>query len=313
METPGGLGEVAEDIVKLMRTQFDEVGIIIPGWCKSAGTLIAMAGDEILMEPASALGPIDAQIIYQGKQFSADAFIKGLDKIKKEVEDTGILNKAYIPILQSISPGEIQNAENALDFAKRLIKEWLPKYKFKTWTKHSSTGQPVTQEERIALANEIANKLAEHSEWLTHGRSIKIEDLRAMKLKITDYSEQPELADAIGRYFILLQMTFANTNVYKIFETPTSQIMSFIAPQVQQVPNSLLVQVDLETAQIEVICPNCKNKINLQANLDKTQPIEKEAIAFPINNKLKCPHCQTEINVTNIRQQIEAQSRKKVV
>lgn len=296
-----------------MRSQFDEVGIIIPGWCKSAGTLIAMAGDEILMEPASALGPIDAQIIYQGKQFSADAFIKGLDKIKKEVEETGVLNKAYIPILQSISPGEIQNAENALDFAKRLVKEWLPKYKFKTWMEHSSTGKPVTEKERIALANEIANKLAEHSEWLTHGRSLKIEDLRAMKLKITDYSEQPDLADAIRRYFVLLQMTFANTPVYKIFETPTSQIMSFAAPQVQQIPNSLPVQVDLETAQIEVDCPNCKNKINVQANLNKAQPIESGAITFPQDNKLKCPNCRTEINVINIRQQIEAQSRKKIV
>lgn len=272
-----------------------------------------MAGDEILMEPASALGPIDAQIIYQGKQFSADAFIKGLDKIKEEVKDTGVLNKAYIPILQSISPGEIQNAENALEFAKRLVIEWLPKYKFKTWTEHSSTGQPVTQEERVALADEIANKLAKHSEWLTHGRSIKIEDLRAMKLKITDYSEQPELADAIRRYFVLLQMTFANTMVYKIFETPTSQIVRFVVPQVQQVPGSLPVQVDLETAQIDVDCPNCKNKITVQANLNKAQPIEKGAIAFPQDNKLKCPNCAAEINVINIRQQIEAQSGKKIV
>ncbi|CAN5483068.1 hypothetical protein BH18ACI1_BH18ACI1_23530 [soil metagenome] len=89
--------------------------------------------------------------------------------------------------------------------------------------------------------------------------------------------------------------------------------MSFVAPQVQQVPNSLPVQVDLETAQIEVICPNCKNKIIVQANLNKAQPIEKEAIAFPLNNKLRCPNCQNEINITNIRQQIEAQSRKKIV
>lgn len=37
LETPGGLGEVAEDIVKLMRSQFDEVGVIIPGWCKVPG------------------------------------------------------------------------------------------------------------------------------------------------------------------------------------------------------------------------------------------------------------------------------------
>lgn len=85
LETPGGFGDAAEDIVKLIRNKFQEVNIIVPGTAKSAGTIIAMAGDDILMEPMSALGPIDAQISYQGKQFSAEAFIKGLDDIKEEV------------------------------------------------------------------------------------------------------------------------------------------------------------------------------------------------------------------------------------
>jgi len=99
LETPGGQGEVAEDIVRLLRDKFKSVGVIIPGWAKSAGTLIAMAGDEILMEPASAIGPIDAQLSWQGKVFSAEALLEGMKKIKKEVTSTGVLNKAYIPML----------------------------------------------------------------------------------------------------------------------------------------------------------------------------------------------------------------------
>src|ERR1035438_6404855 len=107
-----------------------------------------MAGDEILMGQTSALGPIDAQLFWQGKQFSADALLAGMKEIKKEVQDTGILNKAYVPILQNISPGELQDAQNALDFATDLVTDWLSRYKFKLWTTHSSTGDPVTPEER---------------------------------------------------------------------------------------------------------------------------------------------------------------------
>ncbi len=121
LETPGGAGEIAEDIVRLLHTKYREVGIIVPGYAKSAGTIIAMAGDEILMEPASALGPIDAQISWQGKTFSAEAFLEGMEKIKQEIEEIGVLNKAFIPILQALSPGEIQSAENALKFAKTLV------------------------------------------------------------------------------------------------------------------------------------------------------------------------------------------------
>lgn len=104
LETAGGSGEVAEDIVRQLHDKYEEVGVIIPGWAKSAGTIIAMAGDEILMEPASALGPIDAQMMWQGKVFSADALLEGIKKIKDEVDSRGSLNKAYVPILQGSLP-----------------------------------------------------------------------------------------------------------------------------------------------------------------------------------------------------------------
>jgi ClpP class serine protease len=129
LETPGGLAEVAEDVVRVLHDKYDEVAFIIPGWAKSAGTIMAMAGNEILMGTTSALGPIDAQQVTPGKQFSADAFLEGLEKIKAETDRTGSLNRAYIPILQGISPGEIQAAQNAMKFSRVLVGEWLAKYK----------------------------------------------------------------------------------------------------------------------------------------------------------------------------------------
>lgn len=316
IETPGGLGEVAEDMVRLLRSRFNEIGIIVPGYAKSAGTLLAMAGDEILMEEASALGPIDAQINHQGKQFSAEAFIKGLEKIKDEVEQTGLLNKAYIPILQAISPGEIQHAENALKFAKILVTDWLANYKFKNWDTHSSTGKPVTAEDRSQRAQEIADKLAEHSKWLTHARSIKIQDLRDMKLLITDYCEQPDLADAIRRYFVLLQMTFAAPQgVYKIFETPYSQIMSFEAQQQLLLPNQMQAPnpQNAETVDVNHNCAQCHTPLKVQANLDLPRPLKKGRIPFPTNNLLNCPKCGNKIDLSNARLQIEKLTKRRIV
>jgi len=56
IETPGGIAETVEDMVELIRSKHDKVGIIIPGMAKSAGTIFSMAGDEILMGNTSALG-----------------------------------------------------------------------------------------------------------------------------------------------------------------------------------------------------------------------------------------------------------------
>lgn len=76
LETPGGFAEVTEDIVRLIRRQYDNFAVIVAGWAKSSGTILAMAADEILMGASSALGPIDAQLIWQNKQFSAEALLE---------------------------------------------------------------------------------------------------------------------------------------------------------------------------------------------------------------------------------------------
>ena len=92
---------------------------------------------------------------------------------------------------------------------------------------HSQTRVPVTPQEKKNRAEKIADSLCDHSRWLTHGRSIKIEHLRDMGLLIVDYSQQKDLCDAIRRYHVLLQMTF-NGPAYKIFETPSSQIIRHV-------------------------------------------------------------------------------------
>jgi ClpP class serine protease len=54
------------------------VGIIVPGMEKSAGTIFTMAADEILMGTTSALGPIDAQMVSNGKRFFERCILAGL-------------------------------------------------------------------------------------------------------------------------------------------------------------------------------------------------------------------------------------------
>jgi len=309
LETPGGSGEVAEDIVRLLRGKYEDIAVIIPGWAKSAGTIMAMAADEILVGPISALGPIDAQLFWQGKRFSADALLEGLEKIKDEVTKTGVLNKAYIPILQGISPGELQSAQNALDFAKKLVTQWLTQFKFRSWTHHSTTGHPVTEEEKNSRAKEIAAQLCDHRYWLTHNRSIKLDDLKSMRLLVTDYSQQADLAEAITRYYALLQMTFA-TNLYKIYETPGSQIVKFLMPQLPLQPHQAQAAA---LAIFDLQCNNCKTTSKIQANLGAKQPLQQGCFPFPENNKFRCPKCGTEHDLSDARRELEAQAKKPVV
>jgi len=311
LETPGGYAEIAEQIIEYIRGKFSDVAFIIPGSAMSAGTIMAMAGDDILMSPLSSLGPIDAQISQQGKRFSADAFLEGLNKIKKEVTETGVLNKAYIPILQNVSPGEIQSAQNALEFSKVLVTGWLSKYKFKNWHTHSTTGKPVTEEDKKKRAGEIAKQLCDHGNWKTHGRSITLKHLRDMKLKITDYTENKDLSGAIQRYFTLLKIFFDSTNVFKIYETPGSQIYRNIP--IQGVPQQELPMQDISQAEVGIQCPQCKNEIKLQANFKDSIPLKPGLTKMPKEDKIECPNCKKEIDLVNLKKTIEGQVRRGIV
>jgi hypothetical protein len=310
LETPGGFAEVVEDMVTLVRSRYEKVGIIVPGFCKSAGTIFAMAGDEILMGPTSALGPIDAQIMFNNKRFSADAFLEGLEKIKNEVLSTGKLNPAYIPILQNISPGEIQHCENVQNLSQKLVCKWLATYKFKYWDKHASTGIKVTESDKLERANTIAEALCKQSEWLTHGRSIKIADLEKLRLKITDYSKNAELGDAVFRYYTLLRMSF-ETNIYKIVETVESQIYRFVAgPNLGAQP----IPKNQKIAGINFECPKCKEHFLIQLNLGKSEPLKPGHIAYPVDDNIFiCPNCNVPSNLIQLRLQIEAQTGKRIV
>ena len=336
VETGGGRGETAEDIVHLLYQKYKSVAFIVPGMAKSAGTIMVMAGDEILMEPSvSSLGPIDAQIVWEGKVFSAEAFLTGLQRIKDDVTKSNALNRAYIPMLQRISPGEIQHAENALAFAKVLVKNWLAEHKFKNWTTHRThnPGTPVTDEEKMTRAAEIADKLCNHSEWLSHGRSLKLEDLQGIGLEITDYSQNPNLADAIRRYHVLLRMTFETTNIYKIFETATSQIYRFVVNQQIQIgppggaPQGRPAQgpfpgvapagqggpPTMAGALVNFVCNACKKPHLLQADFEGQQPLQPGAIRFPSNDILICDSCHASNNLVALRRQIELQTKRRVV
>ncbi|MDR2185419.1 MAG: ATP-dependent Clp protease proteolytic subunit [Treponema sp.] len=320
LETPGGQAEIVEQMVKAVRSKFSHVGIIVPGMAKSAGTIFAMAGDQILMGPDSALGPIDAQMTYQGtgKRFSAGAFLDGLEKIKEEIaKNGGRLNPMYIPILQSISPGEIQACENAQAFSRELVKDWLTKYKFSQWLIHSSTGTQVSPKEREDRAASIADKLCQPSSWLTHGRSINIEELRKLKLEIIDYSDNDALNEAITRYFVLLSMLFDNTNIYKVVETPESQIYRHMVTQtvVPQIPIPIQAERAIkECADINYVCPRCKFTMKIQANLNQHSDLKPGFLPFPVdNNTIVCTNCGLENNLSAIRLQIEAQTGKRFV
>jgi ClpP class serine protease len=62
LHTPGGLVLASEQIAYTLRDHPAKVTILVPHYAMSGGTLISLAADEIRMDAAAVLGPVDPQL-----------------------------------------------------------------------------------------------------------------------------------------------------------------------------------------------------------------------------------------------------------
>src|SRR5690554_5873394 len=62
LHTPGGDIQATKMIVSALRQKYDNIRVIVPITAMSAGTMIALAADSIVISSIGNLGPIDPQL-----------------------------------------------------------------------------------------------------------------------------------------------------------------------------------------------------------------------------------------------------------
>lgn len=315
IETPGGSGETAEEIVRFLHNNFDTVSFVVSGEAKSAGTLIVLSGDEILMTETGSLGPIDAQIKIGRSMVSAYDYMEWVKEKRKEAEKQGMLNPFDATMVAQITPGELGSVFHALKFAEDLVVEWLINYKFKKWTVTETHKRPVTEEMKRKRAVKIVKELINHSKWRSHGRSIKIEDLEKIGLKITRVDNDPKLAEIIYRIQTVCRLLFDTTTCFKIFATQDNKIFRQAVP----IGSSIIIpQMQIpDVATFEQKCPKCGKTYKIYVKFVPNLKIDvdfknKGFLPFPKDAKIICS-CGFEIDLSGIKNQIEIQTGRKII
>jgi len=59
--SPGGDAHAAYRIARCLQRNWKRVAVFVPGWCKSAGTLLAIGAHELIIGDCGELGPVDVQ------------------------------------------------------------------------------------------------------------------------------------------------------------------------------------------------------------------------------------------------------------
>lgn len=112
LDTTSGVVEVVERIVRVLREHYNEVRFIIPDRAMSAGTILAMSGDDILMDYHSCLGPIDPQVERDGRLVPALSYLSQFEALSKRSKKAR-LSTAELILLQKLDLAELHQFELA--------------------------------------------------------------------------------------------------------------------------------------------------------------------------------------------------------
>jgi hypothetical protein len=222
LATPGGSAEQVNLFVEALRPRFEDVEFLIPYKAMSAGTLWALSGDAIWMDARAFLGPLDPQVLSKDGTFvPAQSLITLLQLIQAEGQ-AALARKesppwALIRLLDVMDQKGLGLALSATSYVTNIAATYLESYKFRGWLTHTSSGSPVTPEEKKERATWIAAQLASHEKWKAHGHAISRDVLwQELKVKIRHPEELPGLQREMRRLWALLYYTFDRMPIIKV-------------------------------------------------------------------------------------------------
>ena len=155
--TNGGDADAAYKVGRYLQETYESLAVLLSGLCKSAGTLVAIAGEELIFTPYGELGPLDVQVKKEDKlgvQESGLNISEAFNAMEERARDTyhnliveilsasngvvsirtamsaasDMVSSLYGPIFRRFDPEEVGSRSRAMrigeEYAHRLNVKW---------------------------------------------------------------------------------------------------------------------------------------------------------------------------------------------
>ena len=183
IHTPGGGVDAVEKIVTVLKKRTDSFRVLVPGWAKSGGTVIAISSSEIVLGINSEMGPIDPQLK-----------INGLGMVPAEVV-------ANDPTMQ---PSVQAMAKMAVERMRKMAANYL--------------AQGMLKGKTDAEIDAVVAQLSSATSYGSHGAVIDSDEAKQLGLAATYLEPSDELWKRIWLLHCCYEHDAALRNIGKFFE-----------------------------------------------------------------------------------------------
>jgi hypothetical protein len=212
LHTPGGVTNAAETIVAYLWSKFPDLEVIVPAYAMSAGTMISLAANRIVMGRQSQLGPIDPQMGVDGRFVSARSIVDQFEMARRAIVADREASLVWAPVLREIGPALLQEALNALHYSERMVGQWL--------ARHMLAGQPNAE----ATGKRIAAFFNDAAHHKSHGHRIDRDEARAQGVIVEDLEDNQALQEAVLTAYHMATIAFEKSPAAKILAAHTGRM-----------------------------------------------------------------------------------------
>ncbi|WP_158614324.1 hypothetical protein [Frondihabitans sp. PhB188] len=207
LQSPGGDIDAAEKLIMLVRKKVGNahLRVIVPDYAKSAGTLIALGADEVVMSDTSELGAIDPQVLLPDSnghnsllsaQSYLDAYATHSARLREEPHDP-----VARLMLSKMEPATVRKLERMTTRSKSIAADLL----FQGMLRNK------------AAAEQAAKDLSDTQKWQSHGQMISHESAAGLGLTVAYLRPEDSLWVKIWRLYCLQK--FEVVGGKKLFES----------------------------------------------------------------------------------------------
>lgn len=191
LHTPGGDIAATESIIDYLHSIFEgDIRAIIPQMAMSAGTMIALSCNSIMMGKQSNLGPVDPQM----GGVACGAVLSEFETAKADVANNPSSLGLWQVIISKYPPTFLKACQNANEWSQELVTKWM-----------EGNGKKA----------EAIEAFADHQNSKSHNRHISMFRCKELGLNIEDMEDNQELQDAILSLHHCYTIFFDKTIVVK--------------------------------------------------------------------------------------------------
>lgn len=215
LHTPGGEIAATEQIVNYLHSCFDDIKVIVPQMAMSAGAIISVSSNEIIMGKQSCLGPFDPQL----NGVACQSVIKEFEDAKQDLIHNPAALGLWQVIINKYHPTFLYSCVQAVALTNELADKFL--------------GEVVKDKGNL---DDIKKAFNDNTESKLHSRHFSKAKLQKLGLNVTSLEDDQQLQDLVLSLHHCYTIFIENIPITKCVENSIGGRYLRMLPQIQHQP-----------------------------------------------------------------------------